>query len=124
MNKVIITWKDVEGYIQNVANRYKDVKITGVYGFARGGLVLAVMLSNRLDIPLLSAPVKDCIIIDDICDSGETLLHYRKNSSALKKPDYYITTMMYRNGAMVTPDYYWGVKHDDWIVFPWEKQDV
>lgn len=122
MNKRILTWNDVEKYVGQVSERYKGV--TGVYGVPRGGLVLAVMLSHRMNIPLLYAPVRGCLIVDDICDSGETMLHYDRNSSAFNKPLYHITTMMFKQGSLVTPEYYWGEKGDDWIVFPWEGKEV
>lgn len=116
-----LTWENAESYVHAVCERYKDSNITGVYGIPRGGVVLAVMISHKLDLPLLLAPVRGCLIVDDICDSGETLLHYDKNSSAFEKPLYHITTMMYKKGAIVTPEYYWGEKENEWIVFPWEK---
>ena len=122
MKKIKLTWDDVENYVDEVVNIYSGNDIPGVYGFPRGGLIIAVMLSHRLNIPLLISPVEKCIIVDDICDSGETLIHYWKNSSSLNKPRYHITTMMYKYGAIVTPEYFWGKKEDNWIVFPWEKK--
>jgi hypoxanthine phosphoribosyltransferase len=115
-----LTWGDVSKYVEMVAETYKTASVTGVYGFPRGGLVLAVMISHKMGIPMLAAPAEGCLIVDDICDSGETLMHYYQNSSAIDKPKYHITTMMYKDGAMVTPGIYYGKKGDDWIVFPWE----
>lgn len=123
MKKVNLSWGMVEAYVDHVAKVYTDFKFTGVYGFPRGGLVLAVMISHRMGIPLLMSPSKGCLIVDDICDSGETLLHYMKNSSAVDKPDHMTTTMIYKKNDLVTPDYYWGIKEDDWIVFPWEGEE-
>lgn len=120
MDKEIVTWQDVKQYIYGVYAKYKPLNLTGVYGVPRGGLVLAVMVSHKLEIPLLTAPIKGCLIIDDICDSGETLLHYERNSSAMSKPLYHISTMIYKSNSLVTPEYYWDVKNDKWIVFPWE----
>lgn len=122
--KKYVSWEDVEKFIDSVANKYKNFNLTGVYGLPRGGLTLAVMVSHRLDIPLLSAPVKDCLIIDDICDSGESLLHYVKNSSCMNKPLYTIATMYYKdNDLNVIPDFYLYNKENDWIVFPWESKE-
>jgi len=118
--KVFVTWKDMELYIENVVNwvKAKQIQPTGVYGIPRGGLILATLLSYRLDIPLLLAPTQGCIIIDDIADSGRTLCHYTDNDTQFNK--YYITTMYYHDRSMVTPDYYYARKEDKWIVFPWE----
>ena len=123
MNKVELSWNDVEQYIEKLQIKYEDQNISGVYGVPRGGLVLAVIISHRLQIPLLTAPTKDCLIVDDICDSGESLLHYVKNSSAVNKPLYHISTMIYKENNLVIPEYYWGLKEDKWIVFPWENKN-
>lgn len=113
-----VRWKDVENFVNGLAN---GQTFTGVYGLPRGGLVLAVMASHRLGIPLLAAPTKGCLIVDDICDSGESLLHYAKNSSGDENFDYYIATMYYKPGSCVHPDFYYAVKRNNWIVFPWES---
>ena len=118
-----VTWKDVEDYINALENlTSSSYKFTGVYGLPRGGLVLAVMLSHRLSIPLLAAPTNGCLIVDDICDSGESLIHYVKNSSGNDTKLYYISTMYYKQGASVTPNFYYKEKDDKWIVFPWESK--
>lgn len=118
--KQFLNWGDIEEYIEEVNTFYKNKKITGVYGLPRGGLILAVMLSHKMNIPLLMAPVEDCIIIDDICDSGESLLHYYRNSSGDKKNKYHITTMFYRYNDLVEPEFYYIRNEKDWIVYPWE----
>lgn len=116
--KEIVSWKDIEEYIEKVSNYYKNKEISGVYGLPRGGLIFAVMLSHKMNIPLLLAPTKNCIIIDDICDSGESLLHYTTNRYDDNK--YNITTMYYNKNANVKVDYYLKEKLDKWIVYPWE----
>lgn len=118
------TWSDVNDYLNEIASRVDPHDYSGVYGIPRGGLVLASWLSHKLYLPLLFAPTKNCIIIDDICDSGETLLHYMRNSSNPEaNNNYYITTMFYRenNEFKVVPDYYHSLKTDNWVVFPWEE---
>lgn len=124
MAKVYVPWKEVEDFIKMVANNYITSKIRGVYGLPRGGLTLAVMLSHEGNIPLLAAPCKDCIIIDDICDSGESLLHYHNNSSKVdNKPNYHIVTMYYKENKLgIQPEYWYKNKGEDWIVFPWEME--
>ena len=84
----------------------------------RGGLIFATMLSYKMDIPLLLNAAKDCIIIDDIADSGRTLMHFTKNDTQFHK--FYITTMYYHERSVVKPDYYMFEKKDNWIVYPYE----
>lgn len=120
--KDYVLWIDIEDYIREVVEFYKDKNITGVYGIPRGGLIFATILSNVMNIPLLLAPIKDCIIIDDICDSGESLLHYYKDSSGTKTNKYHITTMYYKDNELVKPEFYKYKKEENWIVFPWEVE--
>lgn len=120
MAKVYVSWNAVDNFVETVDNylQAKDVTVSGVYGLPRGGLCLAVMLSHKLNIPMLMSPVKDCLIVDDICDSGESFVHYVKNSSSFDKPKYTTATMFYKaNRLDVKPDMYWKVKGEDWVIF-------
>ena len=70
-----------------------------VHGLKRGGLIPAVLISHTLDLEYIDTPQHyepmDCLIVDDICDSGETLkkcgveyttavLHYKPHTSCLE----------------------------------------
>lgn len=122
--KEFVSWEEVEQFVQRVVSVYRGNYISGVYGLPRGGLVLAVMISHRLGVPLLMAPNLNCIIVDDICDSGESLLHYFKNSSSDTKTLYHIVTMYYKENANeIVPEMFQKKKKDDWIVFPWENKE-
>lgn len=118
--KVFVSWDDIDKYLDAVVEDVKKrgLKPSGVYGIPRGGLIFATMLSYKMDIPLLLNAAKDCIIIDDIADSGRTLLHFTKNDTQFNK--YYITTMFYHERSLVKPDYYMFEKNDSWIVYPYE----
>ncbi len=118
--KVFVSWKDIDKYLDSVVEDVKKrgLKPSGVYGVPRGGLIFATMLSYKMDIPLLLNAAKDCIIIDDIADSGRTLLHFTKNDTQFNK--YYITTMYYHERSVVKPDFYMFEKKDNWIVYPYE----
>lgn len=123
--KRYVNWYNIQKYIECVADKYESYftntnNIPGVYGLPRGGLIFAVLLSHKMNIPLLQAPIENCIIIDDICDTGESLLHYYKNSSSLNKPKYHITTMYYKKNNLVEPEYWFEEKKNEWIVYPWE----
>ena len=118
--KLYIDWFNIRKYIEYVAYKYENDNIPGVYGIPRGGLIFAVLLSHKMNIPLLLAPVENCIIIDDICDSGESLVHYVKNSSGIDKPKYHITTMFYKKNNLVEPECWYREKKNEWIVYPWE----
>lgn len=126
----VVTWEDVDNFIKfvydEIVNKLQvDVStISGVYGVPRGGLVFAVMLSHMFDIPLLAAPADKCIIVDDICDSGESLLHYIKNSSGHNSRKHITVTMYRKSNQLVKPDIYYKVKTDKWVLFPWECSTI
>lgn len=110
------TWSDVERFVNTLSKECGEV--CGVYGPPRGGLVFAVMLSHMLHVPMLMAPCDGCLIVDDICDAGDTLWHFRKTL------DCKIATMYYVDGATVTPDF-WMLekKRGRWVTFPWERSN-
>ena len=118
--KIYVTWEEVTEFVNNVAKKVeeKGLNISGVYGLPRGGLVLAVMLSHKLHVPMLMAPAANAIIVDDIADSGRSLIHYTENDTQFNK--FFIATMYYHPRSLVEPDYWIYNKEDNWIVFPWE----
>lgn len=114
---VVVTWHDVEKFVWWLTCRVRKFELnpTGVYGPPRGGLTLAVMLSHSLDVPYLTEPVKDCLWVDDIVDTGKALHPY-------KSQDVY-TASMYYNASLscCSPDFWYKEKKKGtWIVFPWE----
>ena len=121
MDKIKVTWEQVEEYINQVILNTKDKQFTGVYGVPRGGLILATLLSYKLNIPLLMAPCKGCIIVDDIADSGRTLMHFTQNDTQFNK--YFITTMFICERSAVKPDFSMYNKEDSWIIYPWEDEN-
>ncbi len=125
VTKKYITYQDIEQFIQDLISYLDEHKIkpTGVYGIPRGGLFFALLLSYRLDIPMLLAPTEGCVVIDDIADTGKTLAHFTKNETQFNK--YFIATMFYnRNVSVVEPDFYWKEKLSDWICFPYEGSNA
>lgn len=115
-----VTWTDVESFVGEIETLHKTKHFVGVYGLARGGLIPAIMISYKLGIPLLQAPCRGCIIVDDIADTGRSLSHYILNRTNDVK--YFIATIYYSKQSIVRPDYYMKEKADNkWVVFPWEK---
>ena len=113
-NHRVVTWQEVENYIEFLINKLPE-GIVGIYGIPRGGNVIATILSYRLDLPLLQAPIEGCLVVDDISDTGKTLVHY-------KEKGYLIATMFIHKDTCVMPDYWFLEKNDHWIQFPWEEK--
>ena len=108
------SWKSFDSAVKLAVLKYKDQKFVGVYGIPRGGLCLAVALSHHLKIPLLNAPQDNCLIVDDIYDSGKTLEKYKK----YKNCSYYVLV------SKQEPTYfssYITTKSMGWVIFAWES---
>jgi hypoxanthine phosphoribosyltransferase len=123
MEKVYLSWDEIETAVENLAYQIKNSgkKIGSINGLARGGLIPAVILSHKLGIPFMNEDNDSegyILIIDDICDTGETLKFYSNY-------EYILTaTIHYKQTAMVEPDFYHSLAPEDkWIVYPWEQKD-
>lgn len=84
-----------------------------IYGIPRGGVPIAMVLSEKLGIPLVSEPSDDNIlIVDDLVDSGKTLQEFKGNDTAV----------LYRKPHSPQTTYF--VKEiDGWIEFFYENTD-
>ena len=108
-----VTFDEVQQFVEAVAEKYGEEDLSGVYAPARGGLIFGVWLSHKLHIPLVMSPVGNCLIVDDIADTGKTLEKY-----AGKFP---IATMFYHKDCSFVPDFWMFEKKDEWIIYPWEE---
>ena len=115
-NKVFVYWDDISVLVDELCSTITSsgVQIKSITGIERGGLIPAVMISHKLNIPYVNKINKDTLVVDDICDSGETL----KNIVAG-----YTATLHYKKTAAFTPDFYSKEVGDEWIVYPWERND-
>jgi len=118
-NKIPLDWEEIDRLVDILCEKIitQIPSIDSVMGLPRGGLIPAVMVSHRLDLPLVTLPEPHTLVIDDIADSGVTLtntpgiytavLHYKPHTSVFK-PDLY------------SVEY----KGDDFLVYPWEHEDA
>ena len=115
-NKVYLYWDDIVILVEDLCHTIvtSGVQIKSITGIERGGLIPAVMISHKLNIPYVTKINKDTLVVDDICDTGETL----KNIVAG-----YTATLHYKPTASFTPDFYAKEVGDEWIVYPWERKD-
>lgn len=115
-NKVYVSWDDITILVEDLCNTISQsgAQIKSITGIKRGGLIPAVMISHKLNIPYVSRINKDTLVVDDICDTGETL----KSTVAV-----YTATLHYKPTASHTPDFYAKEVGKEWIVYPWERKD-
>ncbi|ABB50051.1 putative purine phosphoribosyltransferase related protein [Prochlorococcus marinus str. MIT 9312] len=111
---IYFTWNDFDKSVLHIANKCKSLELSGIYGVPRGGLCLAVALSHKLNINLISEPRKNSLIVDDVYETGITL-------NTLKDIDG--ATFFVLFSKMKTK--WWNTvfisKKSEWIVFPWEN---
>ena len=53
------TWREFDESVEKIANKCRLKEFSGIYGVPRGGLCLAVALSHKLKIELISKPIKN-----------------------------------------------------------------
>ena len=122
MKKIYITWQEFEEMVNllTVDIKNENLKLKNIYGIPRGGLPIAVYLSHKLDLPLITDVEKinfDTLIVDDISDNGTQLEPFYK--------DYCIVTLHSTEWTLSPPNFHAMLKldKDDWIVYPWEKSN-
>ena len=112
--KKYFTWRDFDKSVVQIANKCMSIEFSGIYGIPRGGLCLAVALSHKLKINLISEPRKNSLIVDDVYETGITLNNYRDIEGA----------MFFVLFSKIKPTW-WNTlfisTKNEWIVFPWEN---
>ena len=114
---IYFSQREFDKSVEYISKKCKYLKFSGIYGVPRGGICLAVALSHKLKVNLITKPAKNSLIVDDIYESGLTLNNYRDIEGAVffvlaskKKPIWWNSVKLYRE--------------KDWIVFPWENRNT
>lgn len=117
-NRKYLSWDDINSLTEILCEKIvtEFPNIDSIFGIKRGGLIPAVMISHRLGLPYSDVMLPNTLVIDDICDTGNTLknciggytavLHYKPHTSC------YIPNL-YAQAHM----------GDEWLIYPWEKKD-
>ena len=77
------TWREFDESVEQIANKCRFKEFSGIYGVPRGGLCLAVALSHKLKIELISEPLKNSLIVDDVYETGLTLTSFNDIEGAM-----------------------------------------
>ena len=127
--KVFLSWNDIEEQVDKLAKQINrmEQKPFYLYGVPRGGLIPATWLSHKTGIKYQQissaqiskiADLSHIMIIDDICDSGETIKKIKENF-----PKCQTATLYYKETAIDKPNIYGEIVGEEWLVFPWENNE-
>ena len=130
---VKVKWNGLEKYVDELCDKIAEdchsLGMTpaevykGIYGIPRGGLIIAVMMSHKLDIKyvdrLNEMYGQRFLVVDDIADTGHTL----NKMKAEVFENAHFATIHYHKDSVVEPDYWVKEKNNDWIIYPWENVD-
>lgn len=112
----IIEWEEIQYWVSLLSEKIKDKKYVGIYGIPRGGIIIATLLSYKTKLPMLSAPCKNCLIVDDGMSTGLTMLNYIER---------YDTAVMYKNPKCpIEPKYKYQDYGEKFKVFVWNKEFI
>lgn len=150
MDKIFLTWNDVEECVDRVVSRL-DRDYDCILVITRGGLVPACLISELINLrdiivaavmfytgenqtlekpiflqfpadPLLAG--KKILVIDDVWDSGKTIMAVRERIETAQGRAH-VAVLHYKPKHSQFPDEapdYYGKETDAWLVYPWDPQ--
>ena len=83
-----------------------------IFAIARGGVPVALLLSQKLGLPVVDELKPNSLVVDDLIDSGKTLEQFTANDKAV----------LYRKPHSPGTLHYVVGEIDGWVQFPWEKE--
>jgi GTP cyclohydrolase I len=110
-----VTWQELEVEADRIADKWRG-KVADVYGIPTGGVPLALMVAQRLDVPIVAEwhLGHATLVVDDLIDTGKTMEKYKGSSyidAAFRKP---WSPVQYAPHARTM---------NEWLWFPWEHDE-
>lgn len=122
-------------------------EVNQIVAISRGGLTLGHLLSDFLRIPVATFTIqsytdiqtqgelviteplktringKHVLLVDDVADSGKTLIRASKYLKRFKPASIRVVTMFYKPHSVFRPDYF-AQSTTKWILFPYEPTET
>ncbi len=145
-----LTWEDIQRAAEKTADMIKkdEYEADLMIAVSRGGFDPARIISDQLNIRKLAslqiiyysgvgekrdrpevlfplnAQVKGLkvLVVDDVSDSGHSLMVVRKYVESLGAAEVRIATLHHKPWSEYKPDYY-AEEVDKWILYPWEPNE-
>jgi hypoxanthine phosphoribosyltransferase len=146
MDFLSLGWSDVHLLTSKLAKKVESADV--IVGILRGGMIPALLLSDLLGIkdvvavrlgsykgtqklrkpyvtepPCIDLRGKRILVVDDVCDTGETLEVVTKLLRLLGASGNTIAVLVKKSSCKVKVDL-WGMEDDRWILFPWEANEI
>lgn len=144
-----LSWNKIAGMCRQLSSKISRYEPDVLIGIARGGLVPARILSDitgnsnlaiiRIEFyagigktkgkPKITQRLtssikgKKVLLIDDVADSGKSLMAARKYVIGKKPEKLRTATLHYKPWSIIKPDYY-VKKTESWLVYPWETNEA
>ena len=123
--KKLYDWNWVDEQINKIGEKLEGFEIPQfITGVPRGGLIPAVLMSHKFNIPFIGLEAaktlpgdlkKKILVIDDIADSGNTL-------AQIQRHNFKTATLARRYSSSFTPSIVGtDILDDHWLIFPWEQ---
>ena len=109
-----LKWRDIEDAVARMCDYWQHQPVTSVYGIPTGGCFVALMVSRRLDLPMLDFVGMTSLVVDDLIDSGDTMRPYVQrghHGDALFRKAH-SPQFLAPSSTLVS----------GWIQFPWEHE--
>jgi hypothetical protein len=151
MEYLRLSWDDITRQCGEIARRVRDegIRFDIIIGIARGGWPPARLLSDLLDNdelynmrvkfystlgetaekPLIlhatqfDVTGKDILLVDDIADTGGSLITAVKHLKERKAGKITVATLVKKPQSKFEPDIYID-STDKWVIFPWEVHET
>jgi len=150
MKFIAPSWNQIYAQCISLATRLLERgKYDAIVGVSRGGLALTRIMSDLLDVedvmitrceyytdlgktrerPAITQKIhgslrnKDVLLLDDVSDSGKSLVAIKKYLQRKRPRTLTVATLYVKPWTVMIPDVYVG-KTDAWIVFPWELYEA
>jgi len=144
-----LSWEDVDLLVNKLADKIlKNYKPNLIIALLRGGVIVGRILSDKLKVKdMLVIGIKSykdvgvkgdlivyqwfneslvlgkkVLLVDDICDSGETLSFCFEKLSKLSLEDIKTATLHVKPWSKFKPNFYME-EVKEWVIYPWEREE-
>ncbi|SRR5258706_1720059 len=142
-----VSWKKLDKDTNALANKIGELKLDEIVCISRGGMVVARILSDLLDLKISHITIESyanlqqekepvvtqlsprafkgetVLLVDELADNGKTFLRAIDYLERLPIKKIYTAAPYIKPSTKYMPDF-WVEKLDNWIIFPYEIRET